>query len=80
MLCEAAGLQAVYVSSEEMNHGWNAVRLEGQTYYIDCTFDDPVPDRGDYVSSQYFLMTESQLARTHVWDVAFYERLLDSLL
>lgn len=79
MLCEAAGLQAVYVSSEEMNHGWNAVRLEGQTYYIDCTFDDPVPDRGDYVSSQYFLMTEKQLARTHVWDAAFYERLFDSL-
>lgn len=79
MLCEAAGLQSIYVSSEEMNHGWNAVRLEGQTYFIDCTFDDPVPDRGEYVSGQYFLLTAEELAQTHVWDQAFYEQLLDSM-
>ena len=40
MLCKAAGIQVIYVASEEMNHGWNAVRLGGTTYYIDCTFDD----------------------------------------
>nr|WP_297172033.1 hypothetical protein [uncultured Agathobaculum sp.] len=79
MLCEAVGIQTIYIASDEMNHGWNAVRLAGQTYYIDCTFDDPVPDRGDYVSAQYFLLTEEQLARTHTWDVDFYERLLDSM-
>ena len=79
MLCEAVGIQAVYVASEEMNHGWNAVRLDGVTYYIDCTFDDPVPDRGAYVSGQYFLLTAAELARTHSWDESFYERLLDSM-
>ena len=79
MLCEAAGLETVYVASEEMNHGWNAVRLDGQTYYIDCTFDDPVPDRGEYVSDQYFMLTAEELSETHVWDEAFYERLLDSM-
>ena len=42
MLCKAAGIQVIYVASEEMNHGWNAVRLGGTTYYIDCTFDDPI--------------------------------------
>ena len=79
MLCEAAGLETVYVASEEMNHGWNAVRLDGQTYYIDCTFDDPVPDRGEYVSDQYFMLTAEELSETHVWDEAFYEQLLDSM-
>ena len=79
MLCEAAGLETVYVASEEMNHGWNAVRLDGQTYYIDCTFDDPVPDRGEYVSGQYFMLTAEELSQTHTWDEAFYERLLDSM-
>ena len=79
MLCEAAGLETVYVASEEMNHGWNAVRLDGQTWYIDCTFDDPVPDRGAYVSDQYFLVSADELAGTHVWDEAFYEQLLDSM-
>ncbi|MCI7125026.1 MAG: hypothetical protein MR935_02310 [Agathobaculum sp.] len=79
MLCEAVGLRTVYIASEEMNHGWNAVRLDGQTYYIDCTFDDPVPDRGEYVSDRYFLLTAEQLSATHLWDKAFYEQALDSL-
>ncbi|MDO4270848.1 MAG: hypothetical protein Q4C72_08005 [Eubacteriales bacterium] len=79
MLCEAVGLRAIYIASEEMNHGWNAVRLDGQTYFIDCTFDDPVPDRGDYVSDQYFLLPADRLAKTHVWDQAFYEQALDSM-
>lgn len=79
MLCEAAGIDSIYVASEQMNHGWNAVRLDGQTYFIDCTFDDPVPDRGDYVSDQYFLLTAEEMARTHVWDQAFYEQMLDQM-
>lgn len=79
MLCEAAGLRSIYIASEDMNHGWNAVRLDGQTYYIDCTFDDPVPDRGAYVSDQFFLVTADALAPTHTWDRTFYEQLLDSM-
>lgn len=78
MLCEAAGLNnVIYISSEKMNHGWNAVRVDGITYFIDCTFDDPVPDQGDYVSSQYFMLTAKELAQTHQWDSTFYERMLD---
>lgn len=79
MLCEAAGLKAIYVASGEMNHGWNAVRIDGETYFIDCTFDDPVPDRGEYISRRYFLQTADQLAKTHTWDQSFYEQVLDSL-
>ena len=79
MLCKAAGIQVIYVASEEMNHGWNAVRLGGTTYYIDCTFDDPIPDRGEYASDQYFMLTGEELAQTHTWNEAFYEQLLDSL-
>jgi len=79
MLCDAAGLKSVYISSEEMNHGWNAVRLDGVTYFIDCTFDDPVPDRGEYISRKYFLLTAENLEGSHIWDKTFYERVLDSI-
>ena len=79
MLCDAAGIPAVYVASEQMNHGWNAVRLDGRTWFIDCTFDDPIPDRGEYVSDQYFMLTGDELAQTHTWNETFYEQLLDSL-
>lgn len=54
MLCDAADIPAVYVASEQMNHGWNAVRLDGKTWFIDCTFDDPVPDRGSTCPSSSF--------------------------
>ncbi len=79
MLCDAAGIPAVYVASEQMNHGWNAVRLDGRTWFIDCTFDDPVPDRGQYVSEEFFLVNAAQLAETHEWDRVFCEQALDSL-
>ena len=79
MLCDAADIPAVYVASEQMNHGWNAVRLDGKTWFIDCTFDDPVPDRGQYVSEQFFLVGAEQLSETHQWDRAFCEQALDSL-
>ena len=78
LLCLAAGMDAIYVADEGMNHGWNAVRLEGETYFIDCTFDDPVPDQGQYVSHEYFLRTADELAQTHTWDREFYERIMDA--
>ncbi len=79
MLCDVVGLKAVYISSEQMNHGWNAVRLNGTTYFIDCTFDDPVPDQGEYVYDKYFMLTAEELEATHSWNERFYERVLDSV-
>lgn len=80
MLCEAADIHnVIYVSSEQMNHGWNAVRINGVTYYIDCTFDDPVPDMGQFVSDTYFLCNTKEFQENHQWDQSFYEQLLDSL-
>lgn len=79
MLCEAAGLDAIYIASEKMDHGWNAVRLNGHTFYIDCTFDDPVPDRGEYVEDQYFMKSAEELWKTHVWDENFYEKVLNKI-
>ncbi|MBS5703647.1 MAG: hypothetical protein KHW93_07410 [Butyricicoccus pullicaecorum] len=78
LLCQAAGMDAIYIADERMNHGWNAVRLDGKTYFIDCTFDDPVPDRGEYVSHEYFLRSAEELAETHTWDREFYERVMDA--
>lgn len=80
MLCDEAGIDTIYIADEKMNHGWNAVRVYDRILYVDTTFDDPVPDRGDRVSSTYFLVTAEQLAEDHRWERAFYERLLAWLL
>lgn len=75
-ICRDAGINAIYIADEGMNHGWNAVKLYGKTYYIDCTYDDPIPDRENSASMKYFFRTEEQLMLTHQWDREFYDGLL----
>lgn len=79
LLCQTIGLEVIYVTSEEMNHGWNAVRVGGETLFVDCTFDDPIPDMGQYALHDYCLVTADELRKTHTWDEAFYEGLLDQM-
>ena len=40
-LCKRAGLTVYYVTSEENNHAWNIVMVDGRYYFVDCTWDDP---------------------------------------
>lgn len=53
MMARVAGIPAVYVGSEAMNHGWNFVYDGTNWYYIDVTWDDPLPDQGCQAQSTY---------------------------
>ena len=35
------GIDCYLVISDELGHMWNLVYLDGELYYVDCTFDDP---------------------------------------
>lgn len=35
-------ISCVPVISETMNHGWNAVKMDGSWYHVDTTWDDPI--------------------------------------
>lgn len=54
-----------YVGAE--GHAWNLVKLDGQWYHLDPTWDDPVPDRAGVVRYEYFLVDDKTLARDHSW-------------
>lgn len=41
-LLKRAGIDAVYVASEEMNHGWNLIKVDGSWHHVDVTWDDPL--------------------------------------
>jgi transglutaminase-like putative cysteine protease len=62
-LLRAAGIEARYVSSTPMNHGWNNVYTGGSWKFLDVTWDDPVNsstwyDNGpSYVRYNYYLLT-----------------------
>ncbi len=43
-ICLALGIKCEYIGSDEMNHAWNEVYIDGVTYYVDVTWMDTVHD------------------------------------
>ena len=55
------GIPATSVYSDEGNHQWNTVLLNGNFYHIDCTWGDPTPDSYGTAYHNFFLLSDSQL-------------------
>ena len=64
-LLSACGIEADYRVSHEMNHTWNTVRLDGQLYHVDVTYDDPTADRPGRALHRYFLVSDQSIAEDH---------------
>ncbi len=41
-LLSLAGIEKGYVTSNALNHMWNIVKMDGNWYNVDCTWDDPL--------------------------------------
>ncbi len=73
LLLDAAGIENVLVSGYAENgngpsgaHMWNAVRLGGNWYNLDCTWDDPVDESGKQSKNYlYFNVDNKTLSLTH---------------
>lgn len=54
-----AGIPARYITSKEINHAWNHVRIDGTWYFCDTTWDDYDKDpNSPNVYYDYFLLTD----------------------
>ena len=57
-------------------HAWNIVLLNGATYHVDVTWDDPVPIEGNternLVHYDYFNVTDAEIGKSHTWIKADY--------
>ncbi|MDR1465077.1 MAG: hypothetical protein LBJ11_07260 [Oscillospiraceae bacterium] len=59
LLMQRLGVDCVFVSSDAMNHAWNMVKLGGQWYHVDTTWDDPSDfGRSTYT---YFLLSDAAM-------------------
>ena len=56
-LLREAGLPCAIASSENINHAWNIVKINGKWYHIDATWDDPVWDMPGRSYHDYFLVS-----------------------
>lgn len=75
-MLQALGVETQYVVGEVYTggHAWNLVKVDGEWYHLDTTWNDPVPDRGNVVRYQYFLVNDSTLKLDHSWDSSAYPK------
>ncbi len=73
LLFDMAGMESAVVSGISDNsddpegpHMWNAVKVNGDFYYLDCTWDDPVSESGkEMVMYSYFNLNDEMISATH---------------
>jgi hypothetical protein len=55
------------------NHAWNLVKVDGNWYNVDVTWNDPVVNTGEkIVRYDYFLISDSVMSKDHVWEKNSY--------
>lgn len=80
LLMNRLGIEAgrVFGIADGESHAWNYIALDGDYYYVDVTWDDPVAVDGsavenNIVSHEYFCITTDSLLLDHsITDNAFY--------
>lgn len=83
LLCSQVGIQAYMMygtagtaATGYESHAWNIVKINGEWYHIDCTWDDPtvnggIVTDGSNIIYQYFLLTDAEMYVDHVVDKTY---------
>lgn len=68
LLLAYAGIDTKVVigSSKSENHAWNLVKIDGEWYHLDPTWDDPV-ELG-IVTHAYFNLSDDEMSYDHTWN------------
>lgn len=80
LLLDKAGVRCILVEGtgaeapgQSADHAWNIVRIDGEYYHVDATWDDVSEERGSgVVAYHYFNLNDEELQKTHVWDRSRY--------
>lgn len=67
MLIKKAGVSCNYISSEENNHAWNSVYLDGKWYYVDVTWDDTAKTHENLLMSEKKCISTGHKAEKKDW-------------
>lgn len=83
LLCAESGIYAYMMYGEGINpdgqkesHAWNVVKVNGEWYQVDCTWDDPVINGsvvtdGSNLTYTYFLLTDTEMYKDHVLEASY---------
>lgn len=70
-LCDKAGIDCMVIvgtNDKDLSHAWNKVKVEGEWYNLDCTWDDPIltDPVENYLRYNYFLVPDEWINnKTH---------------
>ena len=73
-LCNAVGINCTgVVGVAGGGHKWNTVKIDGEWYQTDITFDDPLGgDPTDALNYYFNLTTQEMLEKNHTWEGSDY--------
>jgi hypothetical protein len=73
LLLTEAGIECRRITGNagDGSHAWNMVKLDGQWYHVDVTWDDPVPDTSA-LRYTYFNQPDSVMSKDHSWTTSAY--------
>ncbi|ATD54273.1 transglutaminase domain-containing protein [Clostridium chauvoei] len=66
LLLNECGVECGVIVSDQMHHAWNYVKIDGEYYQLDITWDDPVPE-SNRLNYSYFNLTNAEMAKSHQW-------------
>lgn len=78
LMCDQLHLSCIVAIGEsaqpgnEGPHAWNFVRINGQVYHVDVTWDSNLIASGCPVSDYYFLRNDAVFSKDHAWDPLLY--------
>lgn len=73
LLLDYAGIEAYVISGKAQeedgktqNHMWNIVKIDGNYYHLDATWDDPVGKNGENgIQHVFFNLSDTDISNTH---------------
>lgn len=69
---------ALDVSATYQPHAWNLVKIDGDWYHADVTWDDPIPDTGGSAIHTYLFRSDDFFERDHAWSDLFDDCPIDN--
>lgn len=74
LLFTCVGIESRFVigTADGVDHAWNLVRLDGEWYHLDATWNDPVPDNEEVAIHSFFNVTDTIMEKSHAWEKKDY--------
>ncbi|MBQ8697009.1 MAG: S-layer homology domain-containing protein [Clostridia bacterium] len=60
-LLDKVGIENDYIASRTMAHVWNRVRIDGQWYNVDVTWDEPDNNHVAEIKHRYFMVSDAAI-------------------